>query len=374
MSTWIHAAEAALDGRTTGSVEVEVIERHAPPVLDATGLRALVSPLLAGFLWSTVVLRETQTRNPLDPLDLLLRVLALALSVRAILLTSQLLSRLFMRISLSRYGLALTDEGLFYRGPQGDVVVPRQDVLEVRERGQWRNRSGRRWAEVYVITRPESGRLYLALPPVFERTAGVLAERLMRWAGVPEDADKSAEPPEPAGLASRLWEQVAAGERPAGVTAIAHGSGWLRRGPYASVLLALAVFDGFLRLPANLRAAVSGTAPIALFVTLLLVPLAWIVLMRRDIARRSGIALVLTPAELLVRTRAGVQRVLWESVTRLSIDAKSSWSLLQGAYQTRTILLERSDGDLVTFQEVFLSLPAEVLVSLCDAYRKGRIR
>src|SRR5262249_25066565 len=151
-----------LAGRTEVP-DAETIPRVAPPLLDAATMRAVVAPFLAGFVWAAAVFREMQAHQSLDPLALLFRVLALALSVRALRLMFLLYARLKVTLAWRRYALVLTPEGLLYRSPQSDVVVPREQVLDARERdAAWANKGGRRWAEVFVVTHPETGRLYLA--------------------------------------------------------------------------------------------------------------------------------------------------------------------------------------------------------------------
>lgn len=393
MSSWIELAETALRGTASVSAadaEVEVMRASPPPVFDAEGVRALLAPFMAAFMWTATIFREVQSGNPLDPLALFLRLLALAMTVRAITLLWLLGRRLRLRLHYSRYALALTQEGILYRTPDMDLALPREDILEVRERGRWRDRGGRRFADVYVVTQPRSGRLFVALPPVFERTPGVLAERLMRWLGAPEPTDSDAEtsdseqtvndpqrtatgtnPPQP--LASELWERVAQGERPAGVTAIQHGSAWLQRGPYASTLLGLAVLDGFLRLPEATREKVDATVPLVLLGALVIVPIGWLLITRRQLKSRRGLAAILTPAELLLRTRAGVLRAAWKSVQRIEIDSRAAWSLLLGAHEARTLIIRRKSAPPLQYHESFIGVPLEVLTALCDAYRKSRL-
>jgi hypothetical protein len=393
MSNWIRSAEAALAGRPSDDITVDVLPRHAPALIDADGVRALVSPFLAAFMWAAAVFRDTQAHHTLDPLALLFRVLAFALTLRALRLLIQLAHRLRVRLRLGQYGLALTPEGLLFRSPAADVVVPRAEVLDVREHGaDWGNKTGQRWADVYVITHPDSGRLCITLPPVFERTPGVLAETLMRWRGVdaghppPANAqDTSAAdgssadatrsepraPIEP--LASKLWERTAGGERLPAVTAVRHGSAWLQRGPYASVLLGLAVLEGYIRLPANARVQVELGPSLMLVAALVLMPLSWVVLTRINLAPRKGLALVLTPTELLARTRAGVQRVAWANVTKVTVSSRAAWSILQGAHQNRQLVVSQKRETSFQCSETFLSVPAEVVAGLCEAYRKGLV-
>src|SRR4051812_33938496 len=173
MSSWIESAETALRGvgsATSSNAEVEVLQPGRPPVFDAEGVKSLVAPFMAAVIWACAIFREVQSGTALDPLALLLRLLALAMTVRAVTLLWRLGTRLRLWSQSSQYGLALTPEGLLYRTPAMDVALPREDILEVRERGRWRDRGGRRFADVYVITQPRTGRLFVALPPVFERT------------------------------------------------------------------------------------------------------------------------------------------------------------------------------------------------------------
>jgi hypothetical protein len=389
MASWIGSAEAALRSSASPSAdaEVEVLRAVPPPVIDYDGVRAILAPFLAAFMWAATIFREVQSGTALDPLALLLRLLALAMTVRALTLLWMLARRLRLRLRYSRYGLALTPEGLLYRTPDMDLALPREDILEVRERGRWRDRGGRRFADVYVVTQPRSGRSFVALPPVFERTPGVLAERLMRWLGPPESNESeaaseqagsqpsaaSASEAAPAPLASELWERVAKGERPSGVTAIPHGRGWLQRGPYASMLLGAAVLEGFVRLPPATRDRVDITVPLVLVGALVVVPVVWLVITRSQLKPRRGLAAVLTPSELLLRTRAGVLRVAWSAVQRADIESRSAWSLLLGAHEARSLLFSRRAAQPLRYQESFVGLPLEVFVALCDAYRRSRI-
>lgn len=391
MSSWIESAEAALRSSASPSAdtEVEVLRAGPPPLVDVEGVRAILAPFLAAFMWAATIFREVQSGNALDPLALALRLLALAMTVRALALLWMLARRLRLRLRYSRYALALTPEGILYRTPDMDIAVPRDDILEVRERGRWRDRGGRRFADVYVITQPRSGRLFVALPPVFERTPGVLAERMMRWLGAPADATESdAEPSEDAPpqssaagtaetgaqpLASELWERVARGDRATGVTAIPHGSGWLQRGPYASMLLGLAVLDGYLRLPPATRDRIDATVPLVLVGALVIVPIGWLVLTRSQLKLRRGLAGILTPTELLLRTRAGVLRVAWPVVQRADIESRAAWSLLLGAHEARSLVIRRKKAPPLQYQESFVGVPLEVFAALCDAYRRSRI-
>jgi hypothetical protein len=369
--SWIERAEAAMRGEVQPGIEL--LPHGRPALLDALGRRALVAPFAAAFLWAGALFAEGRA-HPLDPLALLLRLLAFAATLRALVALGLLARRLRDLSRKQRYQLALADEGLLLRTPQADYAVLKQDVADVREPGHWGERSALRWSDVYVVTRPDSGRLFLAVPPLIERTPGVLAERLMRWRGVTA-ADSDAERPEPPAveLPSKLFDAVAAGEQPAGVAAIPHGRGYLKRGPYATVLLGAAILDGLLRSPAAVRERLGAAAPFVLALCLVVVPLMWLLQARRALAARKGLALLLTPGELLLRTRAGVQRVRWSQVQRVEVVARNAWSILHGAHQSRTLVVQRKDGETLSYAEVFLGVPAEVAAALCDAYRKGTL-
>src|SRR5688572_1660110 len=136
MAHWIEDAEAVLRGESREGVQRLAGQR--PPVLDATGRYAVLTPFLAAFMWAAAVFRETTQQTPLDEMALLLRLLALALSVRALLALRMLWMRLSVWAQRERYSLALTEQGLLYRSPHGDLAVPREDVIGVREHGDWR--------------------------------------------------------------------------------------------------------------------------------------------------------------------------------------------------------------------------------------------
>jgi hypothetical protein len=367
-ASFIDRAERALRGETVEGVTV--LRPHAPALLDAFGRKALLSPLLAGFMWAAVVFREGQT-HALEPLALLLRLLALALTLRALILGFALAKRLRVALGRARHGLALCDEGLLLRTPEADFAAAKDDVVDVRVQELAQERSARRYADVYVVTRPRAARTHLAFPPVFEPSPDVLAERLRRWRGDVQ-ASSDAVSREPAELASKLFDSVAAGERPPGVTVIAHGRGYLRSAPYATVLLGFAVLDGFLRLGEAQRSQFGSIAPMLAAACLGLVPLLWLLSARRDLASRKGIALVLTPAEVLLRTRQGVHRIRLADLQSVELASRTAWSLVYGAHAARSLVLQRKGGEPgVRYGEAFLGVPVEVALALCEGYRSG---
>ena len=368
-SHWIPQAEDALAGK--GDEGVTVVPHGVPEVFDGDGVRAATAPFLAAFMWAASYLREQMTADTLDWLSLLLKLFALALTVRTLLALRLLLLRMRLKSRAKSYGLCLTDHGFLLRTPEGDIAVPKEDIVAIKEPGALGER-GSSHIPVYVVTQPRSGRSYVALPPVFDRNPRALAERLMRWLGPPQQREGFS-PPDPSELPSKLYDAAARGEAGPDVVVIRHGASWLRRAPYATVLLGLTIADSYLRTAPELRARLGAVAPGILVFSLLFVPLLWVILVRIDIAPRKGLSLVLTHAEVMMRTRSGVHVLPWSDLKRASVVIRKTWSLLRGPHETRSLLLERMDGDTINYVESFLGAPAEVIVGLCEAFRRGAI-
>lgn len=366
-SSWVTNAEAALEGRGT-SPGITLLTGRRPPLLDGEGSDALTAPLFAGFLWAAAFFLEAQSGQTAQ-VALLLRWLALGLSVRALRLVWRLLLRVKLWVDAPRYALAIADEGLLLRTPTFDIPLAKVDVVSAVEQGDWRTRSGRRFHQVYLVTKPSTGRLFVALPPVLDDTPGLLAERLMRWCE-PPSAEPPAFPP-PDALPSKVYEEAARGEPAAGVIALAHGNAWLERGPYFTVLLGVTLLERWLHLGQEARVSL-GLAPVALIATcILLVPVIWHRVTLRLLSPRRGLSLVLTPAEMLLRTGSGIHRVAWREIKRVTIESRRSWAILSGTQHRRNVLIERREEPEVRYDEIFLGAPAEVVTSLLDAYRRG---
>lgn len=382
---WDDAARAALDGRPADGVRR--FATVTPPLLDA--LVGLASVLLAGLVWAGAVFREHVAGQPLDPLALLLRALAIGLTVRALLDLSALASRARLAASAGRHGLAVANAGFVYRAPGApDVAVARGDLLGVRERGDWRERARIRAAPVYVLHRTEDGAACFAIPPVFEGGPGVVAEALMRLRPRPADDDGNGEhaAAEDQGsedqgwaiaagdaLPSRIYDEAAGGHPRPGVVAIRHGAVWLAQGPQATMLLGLAMLDGFSRLSTASQVALG---PLALGVGLfaaVLAPLGWAWLGWRHVRVRKGLSLVLSSLGLSLRTRAGVLLVPWSELLRARVESRRRWSLLGGARLARTLVIDRRDDDSIRYDEAFLGAPAELVLSLVEAFRRGEL-
>jgi hypothetical protein len=136
------------------------------------------------------------------------------------------------------------------------------------------------------------------------------------------------------------------------------------------MLLGIAVLDGFVRLPRQAAQAINPLPALLLAAALVIVPAAWFLFTRASLRGRKGLTLVLSPVDLLSRGRGGVMRAPWTSVSRVEILVRSSWSLLQGAYSSRTLIVSRVREASVECAESFMEEPVEVVAALCDVYRK----
>ncbi|MCA9610903.1 MAG: hypothetical protein KC619_35155 [Myxococcales bacterium] len=369
-SSWVRRAEKALEARSTSADGDTLVEVRRPPLLDAEGTKAVLAPVLAAIVWAAAIFREMVAESSLDPVGMILRLVALGLTLRVFLLGGLVLARLKAWSNASRYGLVLTPEGLLYRTPTHDVAIPRDRIVGITERGHWGNRkAGRRWSEVYVVVDPALGRTHLALPPLFDETPGRLAERLMRWRGSPPETREI--DAAPAALASRVYDQAAAGMADPGTAVIRHDLGWLKKAPYALLLVAMVAVDALGRGGTAVWDALEPWMAGGFFLVLLAVPARWFWMTRREVSPRKGLALVLTPAEVLIRTQRGILRARWKELLKVSIDGKTKWSVLEGAHEARQLVLTRAHAPAIRYDEPYLGIPVEVGKLLLDAYRSG---
>jgi hypothetical protein len=206
---------------------------------------------------------------------------------------------------------------------------------------------------------------------VFELSPGELAEAIMRWRGPLEVREGSLETPKE--LGSKVYDEAArTGAVPGGIV-IRHGRGWLARGPYASVLLGIAIVEGVLRSSPTARALLGPEMVAIVASVLFLVPLGWIALSLREVRPRRGLALVLTPTEALIRTRGGVVRTPLESLAKATVDERRAWSVVLGIHRQRTLVIERKDAPAIRYDEAFLGAPADVVAALLEAGKRGQL-
>lgn len=377
---WVQKARA-LGPKDALASGWERIASAFPPVLEGDGMRGLIAPLVAAVAWAGASFRELAVADDpagspaLDPFALFMRLLAFGLSVRALILGAELVRRLRVAAGRASARLVLSPDGLYVRVGGREAWVDKDDVVAVIEPGAWQGRrGGRRWTDVFVVPASASvggtGAPYLSIPPLFLETPGVLAEHLSRWRGAIPEPETPAFP-EPETLGSKLFDDAARGILAPGSVAVKHGTGWLRAGPYASLFLLAVAADGYLRASAAEREALGPWPLLVVGSVALLVPLGWIALTRREIAVRKGLALVLTPAEVLLRTRAGVLRTKWTSLVRTTLDRKTSWSVLEGLHQRKILVLKRKNAEPILYEEAFLGVPAEVAQAWLEAHRRG---
>jgi hypothetical protein len=367
MGSWIENAKLALDGQRGAAVEV--VGRRRPPVFDSDGMQAATAPLAAACAWLGAFFREFVVGHPLDVWALLLRLIGLALTIRVILLGRVLYLRIRGWLNTESYGLALTPEGLLLRTPSGDKALLREQIVSIQECSRQNRRGGRRWRDVYLVTRPETGSPYVVVPPFFDAVSSVLAARLTRWLG-PVTPRASAGFPDTDQPANTLFQQVNAGQRPDDVLVVPLGRAWLKRGPYASVLLGFAVLDGFIRFRPLTGTTITPTVPWAVAICLIAVPLVWLTMVRRQLGPLTRAALLMTPSALLISIGARIDQIRWSHFLRAEIVTKTVWSMLEGMYESRSIVFYDDQGFTVTVNEAYLGIPAEVIVAAAEAYQQ----
>ena len=365
---WIEESRRAAQGAPRNGFEV--LRGSWPPVLDGDGVRGVFVPLLGVVAGLGAYFRMLLGHDGFDPIALILLVLSVGLLARGFLFL-QLAERLRIAFRARRSALVLSKEGLFFTDGQNEQTIERTSIVTVLESGMWQSgRRGNRWSPIYIVGSTADA-LLLTLPPIFEEGSGVVAERLMRWQGVrylPEDVTHEA----PAALASQVYDDASRGIVSEGTLVIRHGNRWLARGPYASLVLAVAIGLAMAGLPSDARAAVWPLTLAAIAIAVI-APFLWIAMKRREISVRRGLAMVLTPAEVLMRTRAGVHRAAWPKLQRTSVEQKRAFSLLSGMHMAKILVLKRKDDTPIRYEEAYLGLPVEVVQVLIEAYRRGEL-
>ena len=207
---------------------------------------------------------------------------------------------------------------------------------------------------------------------MLDATPGRLAERLMRWSGGwDEDGEAPSAPPHE--LASKVYDDAAAGGAEPGVAALRHDQSWIKQGPYLVLLIAVAAAEGIARGGPRVWQAIDPAVGGGLVLVLTAVFLRWLWMQRREIAPRKGLAMVLTPAELLIRTRGGMLRTRWADLVSATVTTKRSWSVLEGVHDARQLVISRRGAPPIRYDEPYLGGPAEVAQVLIEAYRAKRL-
>jgi hypothetical protein len=99
----------------------------------------------------------------------------------------------------------------------------------------------------------------------------------------------------------------------------------------------------------------------------------WLVWMGRRRATRLGIAMLLTPEELIVRGPGGAVGAPWGQLAGTAVVTRLGWSPFFGSFTARSLSLGDPHGTHLTIDAGFLGVPAEVLAALVEAYRAGRV-
>jgi hypothetical protein len=252
-----------------------------------------------------------------------------------------------------------------WTSPAGERRIPREAIVRVHV-GDGHLQLPRVW----LVHRPEGGRALTGLPPIFDESEAALATRIERWRGAVE-APQTVDHPQPAREGSKVYDAAAEGTIAEGTAVVRHGLGWVRRMPFAAVLAAAVFLDGAFRTPA-LDMGYLGLLPMVGVVVCTLIPLGWILVALRHVRPRRGLALVATPAEILMRTRDGILRASWAHLEGIEILEEPALTVLEGWTRRRRVILKR-DGDRnpIRYDEAFLGAPADAVVALLESYRAG---
>lgn len=359
----------ALSGRSAAGVEV--VRGQRPALLDGDAARALSAPFLAGFMVAAALLRAQIAASPFDLLTLLLRTAAFAFCLRALILIAAFVLRLRKDMNASAHALAFSRDGILWQSPAGERFARRADVIALSVPSV---RASRLMLEarrpLLVVTRPETGGLYWALPPYFSASADILRARLERALTLDAGTDDMPPRPPPPEPASERYQRATDGKASKADCVVPEGYSYRLRGPYG-VLLGLVFALDALRVAGAQRVIL--LQPVLLSCLLAIsMPLVWLWLMKRKAAARLGIAMLLTPEELVVRGKHGVVSVPYHQLGDVEVRLKDIWSPFVGSYTTRNLIITTKDGATMTFDGGFLGVPPEVVAELCTAYRRGR--
>jgi hypothetical protein len=221
-----------------------------------------------------------------------------------------------------------------------------------------------------VIARPRQDIVYWSLPPYFAADAEILRARLARAFKLDTSASDLDLVP-PALAPEPRYQRAAHGKLEHGEVRVPEGFGYRLRAPYGVLLALVFVFDAVLG-AGPLRARIWPTAMLgsALAIAALF---GWFYWMRTRRAVRLGMAMLLTPEELLLRGKHGAISVPWTQLAGAEVTAKLAWSPLVGSYLVRVLWFATLDGARMPFDGAFLGVPPEVVAQLAEAYRAGSL-
>ncbi len=349
----------------TKMMTAESLKGKSAPLLNRQTGRLLLHISLAAGALTLLLWKRSTAPSPFDPVSLALTGLSIATALTALRSLVILVRRIALSLRASKYTLTIGDT------LTSDVVdqsfdVPREDVLDILEIGDWGSKSANRYADIFVMTRPREGAAIRVVPPIFD-APGALKEQLMRWRKPPPKREL----PEPSKLPSKVYEAATRGEFEEGTSVVRHGWGWLRRGPFAALIAGIAFLIEAMLMPEG--SPPPGILPFGAMLLCFAFPLVWLLMMRRHITPRKGLALVFTPAEALMRTPGGVVRAPWKEVTRMHVSEAPAWSVLTGLEPQRHLVFDRQGDTPIRYDEAFLGAPAEAVCALAEVYRRGSV-
>lgn len=353
-----------------GHTAVELVRGTAPSWLGGDAVHALTSSFLAALVIAAALLRSDLQALPFDSIALLLRSASVAFALRALLAIVHWARRLARDARAGEHVLAWSSDGLWWRSPEAEQWLARAEVADLRvpEERSVRGASSS-LAPLLVIARPGQTLRYWSLPPYFAVDAEVLLARLKRWhEPAPTRLGELTLTPPREGPDAR-YARAARRKLEPGELPVPEGFGYRLRAPYGVLLALVFVGDalfhaGELRTrlwPAAVLAAV--LAPGALGV--------WFGWLRSRRAVRLGMAMLLTPEELLLRGKQGVVSVPWTQLAEAEVEVRLAWSLWVGSYLVRTLWFSTLEGTRMPFDAGFLGVPPEVIASLANGYRSG---
>lgn len=342
-----------------------VMASRAPSALDLVDSRMLVSGAVAVVMFALVELNAARQVSPLDALDLALRMVALGATARAGLALTGAVGRFRSALRRSRRTLVLTDTHLVVideRNPNAHVVVRREHVV-----GAHGGRLPEGGEELVAFVANDTHPPLVPIDLVTGYDPAIGANRVRRWSGRTEPRETS-EYPAATRTPAEDFARIVGGERRFGEYAVPAGRRWLARGPYAAGAFVVVLGERSLHLPPGTGL---GTPVLLLALACLLLPLGWLALTLRRRRAMGGAAMVLTPAELLVRDARGIHRAPWGEVTALSLGSRRSWTLTGGMAIERTLVVERAASTDISFDERWLGISAPALAALLETYGEG---
>jgi len=363
---------SVFDGKTDGRANsgVELVRGTPPGLLASDAIHALTSTLLAALVIAAALLRTRLSVGPFDLIALLLRTASVAFALRSAIAIVRCTARVVRDGHAPEHVLVWSHDGLYWRAPGRERWLARADILAfvVPEERVVRGASVA-LAPLLVVARPSPEIVYWSLPAYFAVDAEILRARLARSFKREPAGDVPLAPP--ALAPEQRYQRAAAGKLAPGEVRVPEGTGYRLRAPFGVLLALVFVIDAVLG-AGPLRARIWPTALLAIALAVVAL-FGWFFWMRTRRAVRLGLAMLLTPEELLLRGKHGTLSVPWTQLAGAEVSAKLAWSPLVGSYLVRVLWFATLDGARMPFDGAFLGVPPEVVAQLAEAYRAGSL-